>query len=223
MQNILNVLIVENEPLIVDVLKQAFKNLNHIKNRFNIKIVKSCDRALEAIKSSNWRSSIDLALLNTNVPPVQNGQLVFVEDICMKLRMLHPSVKLMLFSSSIDATKINSLLKTLNPESLIVKSDIDYPKLVEAIETVLLEPPFYSKVILKYMRRRICSAVILDNTDKAILYHLSRGIKTKDLPKLVHLSNAGVDKRKRMLRARLGVEQRGDKALLLKAKSHGFV
>lgn len=220
MQKEFNVLIVEHEGLLVDVLKNAFTSLNTKGNSFKLKIANSCDSALRTIETN---IPIDLALLNINIPPCENKKVLFVEDISLKLRFAFPKVKIIVFSSYKNSTHLHSLFKTLNPECLLVKSDIDYTKLLNAIEAVVMETPYYSKTVLKYMRRRIANNMVVDNTDKAILHYLSIGTKMKDLPKFIHLSKSAIESRKRRLKEVFGVEQKGDYHLIHCAKEKGFV
>ena len=63
----------------------------------------------------------------------------------------------------------------------------------------------------------------MDKIDRQILYELSIGTKTKDLPNIVPLSIAGIEKRKRILKRVFDVEYQGDKALITKAREKGFI
>ena len=45
----------------------------------------------------------------------------------------------------------------------------------------------------------------------------------KEMPKVVPLSMAGIEKRKRILKQKFDVEDQGDKALILKAREMGFI
>ena len=63
----------------------------------------------------------------------------------------------------------------------------------------------------------------VDKIDRQIFYELSLGTRTKDLPEVVPLSIAGVEKRKRLLKEKFDVEEQGDKALIIKAREMGFI
>ncbi|MBO6881089.1 hypothetical protein [Winogradskyella sp.] len=220
MQKEFNVLIVEHEGLLVDVLKNAFASLSTKGKKFNLKIANSCNTALRIMESN---TPLDFALLNINIPPCENKKLLFIEDISLKLRFAFPRVKIIVFSSYKNNTYLHSLFKTLNPECLLVKSDINYGELLNAIETVITEPPYYSKTVLRYMRRRIANNMVVDNIDKAILHYLSIGTKMKDLPKFIHLSKSAIESRKRRLKEVFGVEKKGDYHLIHCAEEKGFI
>lgn len=216
----INVLIVENEPLLVDILKDAFSRLSNKNNHYNLIIATNCGNALKEIENT---TTIDLALLNINIQPCDANKLLFIEDVSFKLRLTFPIVKIILFSSYKNNIQINSLLKTLNPDCLLVKSDINYSELIKAIETVIVEPPYYSKTVLRYIRRRLTHNIVIDKIDKSILHYLSIGTKMKDLPKLIHLSKSAIESRKRKLKESFGLDKGSDGDLLNSAREKGFV
>lgn len=220
MTKVNNVLIVEHEGLLVDVLKDAFARLNTKGSHFKLNIANSCNDALSIIQT---QKIVDLAMLNISIPPCKNNKLLFIEDVSLKLRFTFPKIKIMLFSSYKNNSYIDSLLKTLNPECLLVKSDINFAELLNAIETVTSEVPYYSKTVLRYMRKRIANSIVVDQTDKAILYYLSIGTKMKDLPKFINLSKSAIELRKRRLKETFDVEQQDDYHLIERASGLGFI
>lgn len=225
MNRLIKVLIIENESLTLYSLKKAFEHLSSSNEnlKFNITIAEDCKTVLDEMNTSYKDNPIDLVLLNINMPPVTTKKLMFVEDLALEFRALFPNVKIIVFASYCDNYKMNSLLKTLNPESVLIKSDIDFKELVRAIDIVLLEPPYYSKAVLRLIRSRIANDFVIDKIDKMILHYLSIGAKTKDLPNLVHLSKSGIDRRKRQLKDIFNVEKASDRMLLKIASENGFI
>ena len=65
--------------------------------------------------------------------------------------------------------------------------------------------------------------VVLDDIDRNILFHLSKGIKTKNLTEHIPLSLAAIEKRKRHLKEVFDVEKKGDESLLEQARNTGFL
>ena len=55
------------------------------------------------------------------------------------------------------------------------------------------------------------------------MYELSRGVKMKDLPDIIPMSMAGLEKRKRHLKVIFNVAQKADRFLILVAKEKGFI
>lgn len=216
----INVVILENEKLLIDVLNKAFNSLKNNSRLFKLITVTNCNDALKEIKK---KTIINIALLNINIPPCTLNELVYVEDIISKLRQKYPDVTIVLFSSYESNIQIYSLLKTINPDCFLIKSDIDYKEFINAIETILVEAPYYSKTVLKCIRKRIGHNIIIDKIDKSILYYLYLGEKMKDISKKIHLSLSAVESRKRKLKDVFGLEKCTDRELLDIAKEKGFV
>jgi hypothetical protein len=76
---------------------------------------------------------------------------------------------------------------------------------------------------VKLLRKQVANDFILDNIDRKILYELSLGTRMKDLPSVLPLSIAGIEKRKRHLQEIFNIKGGGDKELLLVAKEKGFI
>ncbi len=55
------------------------------------------------------------------------------------------------------------------------------------------------------------------------MFHISKGVQTKDLSGIVNLSLAAIEKRKRNIKGMIGVGQGGDLVLIEKARELGFL
>lgn len=222
----LKVLIIENEPLIIDSIKLAFTNLSGASNTlsFSLTVINKNDFTLSEISNLPKFKALDLVLLNINMYEPSIKSLSFKEDLAIALKNQFPNIRLILLASHCDNYRINNAFKTLKPEGFLIKSDIDFKKLVKAIGNVIGETSYYSKKILNQLRRYIINDLYLDETDRLILYHLSMGIRTKDLTNLVPMTIGGIEKRKRRLKDIFKLKSHStDKCLLLSAREKGFI
>ena len=164
-----------------------------------------------------------MALLDINIPPSEDKKILCGEDIGIELRKYFPQIKIIVYTSNNDNYRLNNILRSINPEGFLIKSDINYKNLVDAISRVLINPPYYSNTILNLIRQHISSDFLLDSIDRVVLYQLSKGTKTKDLPKFVKLSKGGVERRKRHLKEVFNIEDKSDKKLIQIAKEKGYI
>lgn len=145
------------------------------------------------------------------------------EDLGKLARQVVPESKVVFMSSFSDNYRINNILKSVNPEGYMVKSDIDPRSLKDLITTIIKQPPYYSSKALVAIRKKMSSNITLDDNDKKILYYLSIGTMTKDIVPHVTISLPSIEHRKRHLKVLFGVEKQNDMALITEAKERGFI
>ena len=224
MNKVIKVLIVEDHPIIIDVYQRALKETaNRYRDlKFSIDTAKNCDMAMERIKKSG-SEGIDLVFLDMRLPRSKDDTILCGEDLGAKIKDTFKNVKIIVSTSYNNAFKISSILKYLNPDGFLVKNDITTKLLIDAIKTVIVEPPFYSKTVIQILRKQSTNDFVIDSIDRKILYELSNGTKMNELPKVLPLSIAALERRKRILKDVFNVTGKGDRDLLLLAEEKGFV
>ncbi|UII79283.1 response regulator transcription factor [Flagellimonas sp. CMM7] len=165
----------------------------------------------------------DILFLDVQLFPPNEDQPHTGEDLGVLARRLVPETKIAFMSSFSDNYRINSILKTVDPDGYLVKTDIDPKTLEDAVKTITLNPPYYSSKALSAIRKKMTNDISLDEKDKKILYHLSIGTKNKDLEHFIRLSPSSIENRKRHLKSLFGTENENDLALILAAKNRGFI
>ncbi|MGB5821593.1 MAG: histidine kinase [Saonia sp.] len=161
---------------------------------------------------------LDIQLSNSNDTPPDSG-----EDLGILARKVVPESKIVFMSSFSDNYRINSILKTVDPEGYMVKSEIDQKSLEAMVKTVTTNPPYYTQKALSAIRKKMSNDMSLDDNDKKLLYYLSIGTKTKDMVNHISLSLAGIENRKRHLKTLFGIDKQNDQALIREAKERGFI
>ena len=219
------VLIVDDHPIICDSYKDAFDEVN-AQNReihFQIETALDCDSAREKITNTWVNKGYDLVLLDIRLPPSKDRKLLSGEDLGELIREVQPEAKIIVATTFNDNFRMQNIIKSLNPEGFLIKNDLDTAELALAINHVLQGRPYYSSTVSELFRKQMQSSVDFDKIDRQILYELSIGTRMKEMPDFVPLSMAGVEKRKRIMKQKLDVEDQGDKALILKAREMGFI
>ena len=221
----MKVLIVEDEPLIINVLEKALYQISEDNGLFEFKIssATNCDSAQFEIQKAIKSQPFDLVLLDISIPESTDRQLLSGEDIGIEIRQLFPHVKIMVFTSHNNNYRLNNILKSINPEGFLIKSDIDYSKLITAINAILNDEPFYSKAIMQLVRRHISNDFVLDQLDRQLIFHISKGSKMKELAEILPLSKSAMEYRKRNLKQLFDIEDGNDRDLILKAEEHGYI
>jgi DNA-binding NarL/FixJ family response regulator len=220
------VLIIDDHPLISDAYKRAFNFVSKQDNTITFKIEESsnCDRANEKINNfSTNNKNLDIVFLDINLPPSNDGKILSGEDLGVKINKLMPETKIIVSTTFSDNYRVHNILKNIDPDGFLIKNDITPKELVTAISTIIISPPYYSRTVIKLLRKEVSNDFLLDNIDRKLLYELSICTMMKDLPKILLLSLPALEKRKRHLKQIFNAESPNDKELLLKAKEKGFL
>lgn len=220
-----SVLIIEDEPLVHEAYKTVLNSVENIgiTTSFNIQSAFSIDEALTAINKSKIGIPIDLVLLDINLKNARTSHLHSGEDIGLILRKQLAKCKIMVLTSLNSNYRINNIMRSLNPEGLLIKSEMDFASLKTAIESILDNSPYYSKSVLQLMRKHMTNDYHLDQNDRQILYHISKGAKLRHLQDHLPLSKSAIEHRKRQLKLHFQIDQGDDRDLILKAEEYGFL
>jgi DNA-binding NarL/FixJ family response regulator len=162
-------------------------------------------------------------VLDIRIPPSADGKMLSGEDLGIYINKVSPDTKIVVSTTLNDNYRVHNILKTINPDGFLIKNDINAQELIDAINSVITDPPYYSKSVIKLLRKQVSTDYLLDGTDRKLLYEISIGTRTKDLPDILPLSIAGIEKRKRQLKKAFNTETDEDKELIMKAKEKGFL
>ena len=218
-------LIVDDHPIICDSYKDAFREVNkefedlHIQ----IEVALDCDAAREKIRNDWVEKGYDLVFLDIRLPASRDRKLVSGEDLGELIREVQPEAKIIVATTFNDNFRVQNIFRSLNPEGFLIKNDLDTKELTTALAHVMQGKPYYSSTVSGLFRKQMSQPMDVDKIDRLILYELSMGTRMKEMPKVVPLSMAGIEKRKRILKQKFDVEDQGDKALIMKAREMGFI
>lgn len=221
-----SVLIVDDHPLISEAYESAFNKVSDQDPNVNFLIYKSidCDSAIEYIEKFNQgESTLSIVVLDIRIPPSADGKMLSGEDLGIFFNKISPDTKIVVSTTLNDNYRVHNILKTINPDGFLIKNDINAQELIDAINSVITDPPYYSKSVIKLLRKQVSTDYLLDKTDRKLLYEISIGTRTKDLPGILPLSIAGIERRKRQLKKAFNTETDEDKELIMKAKEKGFL
>ncbi len=222
----INLLIVDDHPLTCHSYNIIIKNACQKKllPKIHIEEAHSIAEAYEKLKGKKSSEiKFNLLLLDILMPASEKNKIYSGEDLGLFVQKINPNIKILVQTALIDNHRLHNIFKNLNPEAILIKNDLDELTLIEAIKTVLNSEPFYSKTFAKLIRNQFSKDYILDAEDRKMLYLLSTGMPSKNIPNYLPWSLSKVEKRKRLLREKLGVENKSVLALIQRAKDAGFL
>lgn len=215
-----NVLIVDDHPFIIQGYKNAITRYKPEKFEFFITETKDCESAFHVI--TNTETVFDIAFLDISMPPYEEKGLYSGEDLAKLIMDSMPDCKIIMLTMFTEFLKIKTIIKNINPSGLVIKNDLTFDELLFAFNKVIKNEKYYSQSVLKMLESQEHS-IEIDLFDKQILFHLSKGTKTKDLPQYIPISLNAIEVRKLNLKELLKVTDGSDIDLVREAKNIGLL
>lgn len=187
----------------------------------NITVAYKSNEALHHFETDPTK--YDLVLLDIRLPPFPERSIYSGEDLGLAFMKLNRNIKLIVLTSLADNHRLYTIFKILDPDALIVKSDLDQPILIQAVQHVMDGRTYYSSTFTQLLRMQMGAQHILSHEERKFLYLLNKGISSKNVPDQLYWSKSKFERRKRSLREKLGVTEKSVQALISAAKKAGFL
>ncbi|RZJ72496.1 response regulator [Flavobacterium sp.] len=217
-----NILIVDDHPFIIEAYKNAIKGYNSEDYEFTITQANDCRSGYENITSPQ-NGVFQIAFFDISMPSYEEKNIHSGEDLAMLIKNEMPNCKVILLTMHTELLKISNIVKNINPNGLIIKNDLTFDELLTAFDKILHEENYYSQTVVKLISQIQYDNIDVDQFDKQILYHLSKGTKTKDIPSFVPLSLSAIEKRKLNLKETFSIKGGSDIDLIREAKNKGLL
>ena len=221
MKSPIHILIVDDHPFIIEAYKNAINKYSQQGYEFIITQANNCKTGYEHIVDQP--QPFDIAFFDISMPEYAEKGIHSGEDLAALIKKEMPSCKIILLTMHTELLKINNIIKNINPSGLIIKNDLTFDELLFAFDKVIKGDKYYSQTVIKLENQAQFDNIELDAFDKQILFHLSKGVKTKDLPQYVPLSLSAIEKRKQNIRDLLEVMGGNDVDLINEAKFKGVI
>lgn len=220
----IKILMIDDHPIIIEGYQNTLQFTKKEHQKLYIDIANNCDKAIEYMdKSVDSNSPYDVLFVDISLPPSSDGRMNSGEDLAEYARKVLPEAKIVILTMFNESFRIHNIIKNIDPEGFLIKSDLTSSELASAFQAVLSNPPFYSGTVNSFIRKSITSDIVIDDKNRKILYLLSQGVKTKSLASHLDISLSAVEKRKKQLKELFEIEDGKDESLLNVARNKGFI
>lgn len=217
-----NILIVDDHPFIIQGYKNAITRYNPNEFEFFIEQANDCKSAYTIITNPET-IAFDIAFLDISMPAYEEKGMFSGEDLAKLLNEYMPNCKIILLTMYTELLKIKNIIDTINPNGLVIKNDLTFDELLFGFDKVIKNEIYYSQSIQKMMDLDKSETIEIDLFDKQILFHLSKGTKTKEIPQYIPISLEAIEKRKLNLKKLLDLKDESDIELVREAKKRGLL
>lgn len=220
----INILMIDDHPIIIEGYQNTLQFSKKAHQELEIDIANNCDHAIEFMnKSVNDNTPYDVLFVDISLPSSSDGKMNSGEDLAEYARKVLPDARIIILTMFNESFRIHNIIKTIDPEGFLIKSDLTSSELASAFQAVISNPPFYSGTVNSFIRKSITSDIVIDDKNRKILYLLSQGVKTKNLASHLDISLSAVEKRKKQLKELFEIEDGQDESLLNAARDKGFI
>lgn len=224
MAETIRILMIDDHPMIIEGYQNTLLFTKKESQNLIIDIANNCDEAVHYMnKSVEKDCPYDVLFVDISLPPSKDGSMASGEDLAEYARKNLPNAKIIILTMFNESFRIHNIIKTIDPEGFLIKSDLTSSELASAFQAVLNNPPFYSGTVNSYIRKSIVSDIVIDEKNRKILHLLSQGVKTKNLAPHVDMSLSAVEKRKKQLKEIFMIQDGQDETLLKAAREKGFI
>jgi DNA-binding NarL/FixJ family response regulator len=221
--NHINILMVDDHPIIIEGYQNVLMATKEEDQTLLIDTANNCDMAATMIKRAAKEKPYDVCFFDISLPGSEDGRYTSGEDLALLAQTLMPEARIVILTMFNESFRIHNIIKEINPDGFLIKSDLTSIELADAFQQILKFPPYYSSTVNNYVKRTITSEIYLDDINRKILHLLSQGIKTRSLGEYVGLSTSAVEKRKKQLKLLFSASDGKDETLLREAREKGFL
>lgn len=215
----LSILMIDDHPTQVEgyssILKEAMPENLRVSRCFTF------EDAFSII--SNRLLQPDLVFLDMTMPSFPAQKIFSGEDMAEQIRRFLPESKLIILTAHSEAFILYNIVKKIEPEGVLVKSDFHGFELREAVRQVLRGETYYSATVKSGMRELLRREKFLDAINRQIIVLLAQGIKTKQMPQYIQISLSAIEKRKAQLKDYFFLNGGTDEQIVDEARRLGFV
>ena len=198
MEKPINVLIVDDHPFIIEAYKNALNKYSLQGYEFNVTQANDCKSGYELIVSDD--NNYDLAMFDVSMPEYVEKNIRSGMDLAKLMQKENASCKIMLLTMHVEIDRINAIIKEINPNSLLIKNDINFDELIFALDKTLKGDKYYSETIIKLLGQGEFIKVEFEAMDKRILELMVKEYDTILMARHLPLTPVVIEVRKKRIR-----------------------
>lgn len=223
MNQVINILMVDDHPIIIEGYQNTLMATKKDTQTLIIDTANDCDTADLLMRKAAREKPYDVLFFDISLPGSKDGILTSGEDLAKLSKQLMPQGKVIILTMFNESYRIHNIIKNINPDGFLIKSDLTSSELAEAFQHILVDPPYYSSTVSQFLNKLIVNDIHIDEINSKILHLLSRGMKTRSLPEHIDLSISAIEKRKKQLKDLFSINDGKDETLIMEARKKGFL
>jgi DNA-binding NarL/FixJ family response regulator len=219
---VVKILMVDDHQLMIEGYK-AMLARNKSQHIVEITSANTCEEAYQIITDSKNVNQFDLIFLDYSIPSYLEKKILNGEDLGVLIRKEMPNAKIIMLTAHFDAIRLYNVVKKINPNGLLIKSDFKPPQLLEAFDAVLKGEIYMTSTAKEKLKEPLFTQGLLDSEDRRIIELLAEGLQIKSIADKMNVSEDKVKKRKSKIKDLLGIQKGSDEDILRECRALGLL
>lgn len=219
----IHILMVDDHPIIIEGYQNTLMATKKDNQTLVIDTANTCDAANLLMEKAADERPYDVCFFDISLPPSSDGKITSGEDLAKIAKNILPNAKIIILTMFNESYRIHSIVKEINPDGFLIKSDLTSSELAEAFHHILVHPPYYSSTVTNFLNKSVINEIYVDEINRKILHLLAQGMKTRSLPEHINLSMSAIEKRKKQLKLLFSISDGKDESLISEARKKGFL
>jgi DNA-binding NarL/FixJ family response regulator len=219
---IVKILMVDDHQLMIEGYK-AMLALYKEQHTVEVTTANTCEEAYYIISDAKNTNYFDLVFLDYSIPSYPEKKILNGEDLGILIRKQMPNTKIIMLTAHFDAIRLYNVVKKINPNGLLIKSDFKPPQLLEAFESVLRGELYMTSTAKEKLKEPLFTQDLLDSEDRKIIELLAEGLQIKSIADKMNVSEDKIKKRKSKIKDLLGIEKGSDEDILRECRALGLL
>jgi len=215
----MNILLVDDHPFTIEGYRSVMEN------RVNtgvprISAAGSCREAYDAIMA-HQANPFSLAAIDHNLPPYEEKRMVTGADVALLLRKTMPGCRIVMITAHTEILVLYDIFKRVSPEGFVTKGELTPENLGDAATAITGGDTYISMAVTHSISEVWKKELMVDDTNRQILFFMAKGYKAMELANLVFLSDSSIQKRIASMKKAFGVID--NSSLVKEAIQQGFL
>ena len=143
----LNILMVDDHPIILEGYQNVLMATKDEEQTLLIDTANNCDTAEIMINRSADATPYDVCFFDISLPASKDGKYQSGEDLALLAKRMLPDAKIIILTMFNESFRIHNIIKEINPDGFLIKSDLTSMELADAFHQILKSPPYYLSLI----------------------------------------------------------------------------
>ena len=160
MSQVIKILMVDDHPIIIEGYQNTLMATKNEDQTLIIDTANDCDTANLLMQKSAQDVPYDVLFFDIRLPGSKDGKITSGEDLGVIAKKILPNAKIIILTMFNESYRIHNIIKNVDPDGFLIKSDLTSSELAEAFQHILVSPPYYSSTVSIFLNKLVTLSLI---------------------------------------------------------------